>query len=126
MINDKSDKIIEKFFDLLKNRYQSNLESMKSSEFVFDYVHLQYYKCHKINTNRGGSKKATVTVALYHEKIRKNPERITRIKPFINKYKSEKEDWKRFENNNVTIVLNVLHAKKEKIYPVSAQKLIKS
>ena len=40
MINDKSDKIIEKFFDLLKNRYQSNLESMKSSEFVFDYVHL--------------------------------------------------------------------------------------
>ena len=22
---------------------------MKSSEFVFDYVHLLYYKCHKIN-----------------------------------------------------------------------------
>ena len=28
---------------------------MKSSEFVFDYVHLLYYKCHKINQNRGGS-----------------------------------------------------------------------
>ena len=28
---------------------------MKNSEFVFDYVHLLYYKCHKINQNRGGS-----------------------------------------------------------------------
>ena len=28
---------------------------MKGSELVFDYVHLLYYKCHKINTNCGGS-----------------------------------------------------------------------
>ena len=28
---------------------------MKGSEFVFDYVCLLYYKCNKINTNRGGS-----------------------------------------------------------------------
>ena len=28
---------------------------MKGSEFVFDHVHLLYYKCHKINPNRGGS-----------------------------------------------------------------------
>ena len=28
---------------------------MKVSEFVFDHVHLLYYKCHKINPNRGGS-----------------------------------------------------------------------
>ena len=29
---------------------------MKDSEFVFDYVHLlYYYKCRKINPNRGGS-----------------------------------------------------------------------
>ena len=27
---------------------------MKGSAFVFDYVHLLYYKCHKINPNRGG------------------------------------------------------------------------
>ena len=26
---------------------------MESSEFVFNYVHLVYYKCHKINTNCG-------------------------------------------------------------------------
>ena len=28
---------------------------MKSSEFLFDYIHLLYYKCHKINQNHGGS-----------------------------------------------------------------------
>ena len=34
---------------------QDNLESMEGSEFVFDYVHLLYYKCHKINLNCGRS-----------------------------------------------------------------------
>ena len=28
---------------------------MKGSEFVFDYVHLMYYKSHEINPNCGGS-----------------------------------------------------------------------
>ena len=44
--------------------------------------------------------------------------------PFINKYKweginfsSEKGDRKKFEKNNLTIALNVLSAKKQKIYP---------
>ena len=30
---------------------------------------------------------------------------------------SEKDDWKRIEKNKVTTALNVLYAKKEKIYP---------
>ena len=81
--------------DSFKKRYQNKLEeSMKDSEFVFSYVHLLYYKCHKINPNCHGSdidspdriknKKATlnaiikknnkylqyaVTVALNHEEI---------------------------------------------------------
>ena len=55
MVNDKVDEIIEELFHSLKNRYQINLESMKGSEFVFDYFHLLYYKCQKINPNRGGS-----------------------------------------------------------------------
>ena len=55
MINDEADEDIKELFDSLKNRYQNNLESMKGSGFVFDYVHLLYYKCHKINPNRGGS-----------------------------------------------------------------------
>ena len=55
MINDEADEVIKELFDSLKNRYQNNLESMKGSEFVFDYVHLMYYTCHKINLNRCGS-----------------------------------------------------------------------
>ena len=31
---------------------------------------------------------------------------------------SEKNDWKKFERNNVTLALNVFYAEKEKIYPV--------
>ena len=49
MINDEADEVIKELFDSLKNRYQNNLESMKDSEFVFDYVHLIYYKCDKID-----------------------------------------------------------------------------
>ena len=55
MINDETDEVIKELFDSLKNRYQNNLESLKGSEFVFDYVHLMYYKCYKINLNFGGS-----------------------------------------------------------------------
>ena len=42
MMNDKADEIIEELFDSLKNRHQNNLESMKGSKFVFDYVQLLY------------------------------------------------------------------------------------
>ena len=83
---------------------------MKGSEFVFDYVHLLYYKYHEISPNCDGSyidspdsiknKKATinpinkkdnkcfeyaVTVTLNHKEIGKHAERITKIKSFINK-----------------------------------------
>ena len=43
MISDEADEVIEELFDSLKNRYQNNLQSMRGSEFVFDYVHLFYY-----------------------------------------------------------------------------------
>ena len=52
---------------------------------------------------------------LNHEEIKNILQRITKIKPFLNKYKreginfpSEKNDWKKYEKNNVTIVLNLL------------------
>ena len=38
IINDEADEVIKELFDSLKNAYQNNLESMKGSEFVFDYV----------------------------------------------------------------------------------------
>ena len=40
------------------------------------------------------------------KRIGKCAERITKIRPFIKKYK--------FEKNNIAIALNVLYAKKEK------------
>ena len=43
MINDEAGEVKEKFFKSLKNRYQNNLESMKGSEFLFDYVYFLYY-----------------------------------------------------------------------------------
>ena len=53
------------------------------------------------------------------KEITKDSQRITKIKPFMNKYNrkgirfsSEKDDWKKFEKNNVTIAFNVFYAKK--------------
>ena len=55
LISDESDEVIKELFDSLKIRYQNDLESMKASDFVFDYVYLMYYNCHRINPNVGGS-----------------------------------------------------------------------
>ena len=47
MTNENADEFVEELFKSFLNRYQTNLEKlMKGSEFVFDYVHRQYYKCH--------------------------------------------------------------------------------
>ena len=44
MINDKVDEIFQSFL----SKYQIGLEtSIKGSDFVFDYDHLLYQKCHK-------------------------------------------------------------------------------
>ena len=55
LTNDEADEVIKELFDSLKSRYQNDLESIKGSEFAFDYVYLSYYKCHKMNPNRSGS-----------------------------------------------------------------------
>ena len=107
MMNDEVDEFIKESLDSLKNRYQNHLESMKGSEFVFNCVIALYYKNHKINPNRIGhiyspdwikkTKKTTINpinnednkyfqstliVALNHEEIKKDLQRITKIKPF--------------------------------------------
>ena len=55
-------------------------------------------------------------MALNHEQIKKDPQRITKIKPFIDQYNwkkvnfpSHKKDWKKFELNNKSIALNMLY-----------------
>ena len=59
----------------------------------------------------------SIAVALNHQNIENHLERISNIKPFIDQYNSKgigfaagKKDWKRFERNNKTIVLNILFA----------------
>ena len=54
---------------------------------------------------------------------RRYPERITKSKNFMGRYiwerinyASKEDDWKRFAKNNLTIAINILHAKKEKVY----------
>ena len=83
---------------------------MKGSDFEFDEVDLLYYDFNKISLNRDGSyiefakwiknKKSTispknndykcfqyaVTVVLNHDKINNHPQRVSKIKPFINQY----------------------------------------
>ena len=62
-------------------------------------------------------------MALNHEEIKNRSSKNNKIKLFVNKYNrvvinfpSEKDDWKKFNKNNVTIAVTVLHAKREKKY----------
>ena len=121
-------------------RYQMGLETlMKGSDFVFLSIDGLHYKCHGIRLNRGRSyidspdwmknKKATinpknndgkcfqyaVTIALNHKSFKNNPKRISKIKPFTDKYNRKEtifpshiKDWKKFESNNKSITPNVL------------------
>ena len=53
--------------------------------------------------------------ALNYQNIKKDPQRISKIKPYISQYNwkdiefpSHQKDWKKFEQNNKTIALNIL------------------
>ena len=59
----------------------------------------------------------TVTVALNHEEIKKDPQRIPKIKSFINKY-----NWEGKKFPSEAIVLNALYVKKEKLCPAYVSK----
>ena len=142
MDGSETNEIIEDLFESLLQKYQEGLEeSMRGSEFVYDSVDVLYYNLNKVSLRRGGSyidslksvknKRATinpqnkkddrcfqyaVTVALNHEQIKDHPERISKIKPFIDKYDwkeidfpSTGKDWKKFESNNKSIALNILY-----------------
>ena len=153
-------KLLKTFKPLLK-RYQIGLEiSIRGNDFIFDCVHLLYYKRHKINFKWRGSytgstdwirnKKATINltnkkdskcfwyaiiVALDHEEIGKHLERITKIKPFTDKYNWEeinysweKDDVKKFEKNNLMTALTAFYAKNtdngEKWHYLAVKKLL--
>ena len=56
MIGNETDEVIKDIFVSVLQKYQKGLEeSMKGSEFIYDWVDLLHYKCHKISLNCGGS-----------------------------------------------------------------------
>ena len=61
-------------------------------------------------------------VALHHQKVLNYPEKISKIKPYINKYNLDGmnftlhlKNWKFFESNNKSIACNVLVAENKKV-----------
>ena len=109
---------------------------MRGSEFAYDRVD----RLNKISLSRGVScidspkwlknKKATInpknkddkcflcalTVALNYGKVKKDPQRTSKIKPFIDQYSCKDIDfplhskvWKKIESNNKSIALNILY-----------------
>ena len=126
-IDDDINGAIKELFKSLLQRYQENLqEKMRGSEFEFDGFNLLYYNFNKISLNRVGSyiesakwiknKLSTinpknndykcfqyaVTVELNHYKINEDPQKVSKIKPFIDQYNwndidfpSTSKDWKK-------------------------------
>ena len=145
MIGSDTSDVIKELFKSFLQRYQEGLqENMKGSDFEFDGVNLLYYDFNKISLNRGGSyiefakwikdKKSTinsknndykyfqyaVTVALNHDKINNHPQRVSKIKPFINQYNWNdidfpltSKDWQKFELNNESVAPNILYVPHE-------------
>ena len=135
-----TDEVIKLLFESFLKKYEENLqEKMKGSDFEFDGVNFFCYDFNKTSINRGGSyidspqwlknKKSTInpknndgkcfqyaaTLSLNLNSIDNHPEKISKIKPFINKYNwkdivfpAMSKDWKKFKSNN-EIALNILY-----------------
>ena len=68
------------------------------------------------NTKDNNCFQYAITSALNHQNIDNHPERISKRKPFSNNYNwkdiefpSHSKDWKKFEQNNKTVALNILY-----------------
>ena len=135
-----TDEVIKFLFGSFLQKYEDNMqEKMRGSDFEVDGVNFLYYDFNKTSINRGGSyidspkwlkdKKSTIsprsndhkcfqyaiTLALNLNRINKDPQRLSKIKPFIERYNwedidfpSTSKDWKQFESNN-EIALNILY-----------------
>ena len=138
MIGSETEEVAEKLFTSILQKYQDNLQNkMKGSDFIFNGINYLYYDLNRITISKGGSyiespkwlkdKKCCVnqknndnkcfqyaaTLALNFNNIDRDPQRISKIKPFINNYKwndinfpAAKKDWNKFEVNNKNVDLN--------------------
>ena len=135
MTYDNLNDFFDELFETLFSRYELYLEiSMRKNEFIFNLVQILHYKCYKINFKCGElytkspdwikNKEATIsskneddkcfqyeaTVGINHEEIKRDPQRISQIRLFINKYNwdrikypSKIDDFKTFEKNNINL-----------------------
>ena len=112
MIGSETEEVAEKLFMSILQKYQDNLQNkMKGSDFIFNGINYLYYDLNRITISKDGSyiecpkwlkdKKCVVnqknndnkcfqyaaTLALNFNNIDRNPQRISKIKPFINNYK---------------------------------------
>ena len=137
---DDTNEIIKLLFESFLQRFEENLQNkMRGSEFEFDGINFFCYSFNKMSIYRGGTyidspkwlknKKSTinpknnddkcfqyaVTLALNLDNINKHPQRISRIKPFIDQYNwkdidfpATSKDWRKLELNK-DIALNILY-----------------
>ena len=131
-----TDEVIKSLFESFLKIYDLNLQQkIKGSDFAFDGVNSLYYDFNKtsiiyidspqwlknkkstINPKNNDDKcfQYAVTLALNLNRIDNHPERISKIKPFIDQYNWKDtdfpamgKDWKKFESNN-EIALNILY-----------------
>ena len=87
-----------------------------------DLNSLGWLQCKKeaiiINNNNNKKFQNALDDALNYQTIETHPERISKLKPYINKYNWEginfpagSKEWQKFERNNDTIALNILYVK---------------
>ena len=132
---------ISKLYNTFLGNYEYEENVLRTgSNSLFDSIDLTYVKIYKIKARSGSSynetpkwisnKKATInpknakdecwfvwaiTLALHHEEIKKDPQRITKLTPFVQNYidinfPSEQKDWRTFEKNNKDVALNIMSA----------------
>ena len=141
MNGDNTNEIIKSLFESFLQRFEENLqEQMRGSDFEFDGINLFNYNFNKTSIYRSGSyidspkwlkdKKSTInqpknndhkcfqyatTLALNFDNVNNHPEKISKIRPFIDQYNWKdiefpptNKDWKKFELN-CKVALNILY-----------------
>ena len=140
MNGDDTDEAIKLLFKSFLQSFEENLqEKMRGSDFEFDGINFFYYNFNKTSIYRGGSytdspkwlkdKKSTInpksnnhkcfqyaaTLALNFDNINNHPEKISKIRPFIDQYNWKdidfpptNKDWIKFELSN-KVALNILY-----------------
>ena len=124
-----SDRIIyfENLFHDFVIKYNTNQISQKpiinNSTFIETPEQIKNKK-YAINPQNKDNKcfQYSIIASLFHKKIKNNPERISKTKPFINdlnweniNFPPQEQDYKTFEMNNKSIALNVLQAHEQEI-----------